>query len=236
MNYYARHIGDYTRDAAHLSLLEHGVYCRLLDTYYAREQPLPSEIILICRLIGAKNKDERAAVEAVLKEFFTPTDDGWKQARCDKEIERFNEKSTKAKRSANARWSQSEGNANAYKNAMRSHSEGNAPNNQEPITNKYPPNPRREKVHEFPPGFDQFWEAYPRKTAKPAASRVFTRLRVNTSLLNLMLSALERQKVSEQWTRDHGQYVPHPATWLNNRRWEDELAAVPVLNGFEDCI
>ena len=42
MNYYERHIGDYLKDTAHLSLLEHGVYSRLLDVYYTRESPIPA--------------------------------------------------------------------------------------------------------------------------------------------------------------------------------------------------
>ena len=29
--------------------------------------------------------------------------------------------------------------------------------------------------------------------------------------------------MSAQWQRDNGQYIPHPATWLNQGRWDDEL-------------
>ena len=43
MNYYKRHIGDYLKDTAHLSLLEHGVYARLLDVYYTRETAIPDD-------------------------------------------------------------------------------------------------------------------------------------------------------------------------------------------------
>ena len=38
-----------------------------------------------------------------------------------------------------------------------------------------------------------------------------------------MIGAVEAQKQTEQWKRDGGQYIPHPATWLNQMRWEDEL-------------
>ena len=38
-----------------------------------------------------------------------------------------------------------------------------------------------------------------------------------------MIDAVEKQKKTDQWTRDGGQYIPHPATWLNQRRWEDEI-------------
>ena len=39
-----------------------------------------------------------------------------------------------------------------------------------------------------------------------------------------MSAALERDKRSEQWRRDNGDFIPHPASWLNGRRWEDEPA------------
>jgi len=35
-------------------------------------------------------------------------------------------------------------------------------------------------------------------------------------------AAIERQKSSRQWTKDDGQYIPNPSTWLNQERWEDE--------------
>lgn len=86
MNYYKRHIGDYAAATRHLSLLEHGVYTMLLDTYYTSEKPLPLEIRAVQRLVGARTDDEREAVETILREFFTETEDGWHQGRCDEEI------------------------------------------------------------------------------------------------------------------------------------------------------
>lgn len=125
MNYYERHIGDYLKDTAHLSLLEHGVYTRLMDVYYTRETGIPASDV--ARLIGARTKEERAALDAVLGEFFRLADGVLLQDRCDREIDRFRGKQAKAKASADARWnaqrSQSERNADA----MRTHSEGNTP-------------------------------------------------------------------------------------------------------------
>lgn len=92
-----------------------------------------------------------------------------------------------------------------------------------------PPNPRkRGNVHEFPPGFESFWSAYPRKTAKPKAAQAFARLSPDAGLLSRMLAAVSQQARSEQWTKDGGQFIPHPASWLNARRWEDQL---PSLGG-----
>ncbi len=86
MNYYKRHIGDYAAATRHLSLLEHGVYCMLLDVYYTSERALPADVKAVQRLVGAKSRDEREAVETVLREFFEQHADGWHKTRCDEEI------------------------------------------------------------------------------------------------------------------------------------------------------
>lgn len=80
MNYYERHIGDYIKDTAHLSLLEHGVYTRLLDVYYLREGGIPADQAY--RLVGASTKAEKVAVESVLREFFKLDGAHWIQGRC----------------------------------------------------------------------------------------------------------------------------------------------------------
>jgi uncharacterized protein YdaU (DUF1376 family) len=128
VNYYERHLGDYAKDAGHLSLLEHGAYTLLLDRYYSTEAPIPeTDVFRVCR---ASTRPERDAVVAVLREFFLLIDGAWHHKRCEEELERFRSKREKARRSAEARWQgqrqASEGNANASPNAMRSHSEGNA--------------------------------------------------------------------------------------------------------------
>nr|DAG11685.1 MAG TPA: replisome organizer [Caudoviricetes sp.] len=69
--------------------------------------------------------------------------------------------------------------------------------------------------------FAKFWEAYPRKIGKGAAEKAFKKYRPDDDLLATMLSNLSAQKRSEQWTKDGGQFIPYPATWLNQRRWED---------------
>ena len=77
-------------------------------------------------------------------------------------------------------------------------------------------------------GFSLLWLAYPRKTAKPNAARAFEKLKPSAELLQSMLSAVRRQAACDQWAKDGGQFIPHLATWLNGRRWEDEVAQVAV--------
>ena len=135
MNFYSRHIGDYLKDTAHLSLLEHGIYARLMDVYYTREAGIPES--QAARLIGARTPEEVAAVHAVLAEFFQLVDGVWVQERCEQEISAYADKCAKAKDSARSSWSsrgkQSERNADAMQphseriaDAERTHSERNA--------------------------------------------------------------------------------------------------------------
>ena len=84
MNFYKRHIGDYIKKAGHLTLLEHGIYTRLMDVYYTREAGIPED--KAARLIGARSKDELQALTNVLDEFFTLVDGAWTQGRCEEEI------------------------------------------------------------------------------------------------------------------------------------------------------
>jgi uncharacterized protein YdaU (DUF1376 family) len=86
MNYYSHHIGDYLSATAHLSLLEHGVYRRLIDVYYIHEAPLPADLKKVYRLVGARTTDEKAGVDSILQEFFIESPEGWIQQRCDREI------------------------------------------------------------------------------------------------------------------------------------------------------
>lgn len=70
--------------------------------------------------------------------------------------------------------------------------------------------------------FDAFWEAYPRKVSKEAARKAWPKA---AESLPAILEALAWQRVSEGWTKDGGAFIPHPATYLNGRRWEDQKPA-----------
>jgi phage replication O-like protein O len=74
--------------------------------------------------------------------------------------------------------------------------------------------------------FDVFYKAYPKKKARRDAERAWAKLNPSSELQPVILTALERQKQSEDWKRDKGKYIPYPATWLNGRRWEDEISEV----------
>ena len=74
--------------------------------------------------------------------------------------------------------------------------------------------------------FDLSWAVYPRKVGKGAARRIFARIKPDSGLLAKMRDAIEIQRESVQWQKDGGQFIPHPATWLNQERWDDEVKII----------
>lgn len=69
--------------------------------------------------------------------------------------------------------------------------------------------------------FEIFWKSYPNKTGKDAARKSFEKRNPDDALLAQMLSAIDAQKSSAKWTKDAGEFIPNPSTWLNQGRWMD---------------
>lgn len=69
--------------------------------------------------------------------------------------------------------------------------------------------------------FEIFWKAYPRKEGKQKAKSAFVKANMP---LEVLLEALEGHKKSAQWAKNNGEFIPHASTWLNGRRWEDQMA------------
>jgi hypothetical protein len=83
--------------------------------------------------------------------------------------------------------------------------------------------PSAEEVSCSAPQFDEFWALYPNKKGKGAARKAFVKA-VKKVDYQIMVGALMKQKLSHDWKKDNGQYIPHPATWLNQERWDDVVA------------
>lgn len=96
MNYYERHLGDYAKDTAHLTMIEHGAYTLLMDRYYATEAGIPEDQAY--RVSRARTKEEKAAVDVVLDEFFRLENGVWIKNRIEEEIEKAQTKITTAQK------------------------------------------------------------------------------------------------------------------------------------------
>ena len=78
--------------------------------------------------------------------------------------------------------------------------------------------------------FAKFWKLYPVKKGKAKAEAAWSKLKITDDLFTLITQGLARQVVCHDWTKEGGQYIPHPTTWLNGKRWEDEVKPAPSGN------
>lgn len=223
MRYYQFHIGDYTSHTRGLSLIEDLAYRRLIDECYLGEKPLEGDASQVARQVGMH--DHSDAVGYVLNKFFAHSDGGWQHDRIDAEIAMFRDKTQKASRagklSAERRFNTGSTDVQHTLNERATTVQPTITH--EPLT-KNPPTPRAAPVDVSL--FENFWSAYPRKVAKPEALKAWIKHKPDAELAAAIVKGLETAKRSKDWLKDEGQFIPHPATWLNNRRWEDEAVEI----------
>jgi uncharacterized protein YdaU (DUF1376 family) len=230
VNYYKFNIGDYAAATRHLTMLEHGAYRLLLDFYYTTECALPADLKAVARKAGARSKDEVQAVETVVQEFFELSEAGWVHNRCASEIEVFQAKA-ETNRVVGRRGGRPKKETQTVSDANPEITQtvsGNNPN-QEPLTTNQEPVPPKP-----PTGverrFEEFWKAYPRKVGKDAVRKWFDKRKPDDAMLAEMLGAVDRQAQTAAWTKDGGQFIPHPSTWLGEGRWQDEHHEVAAFS------
>ena len=228
MHYYTKHIKDYKTDTAHLTLLEHGVYNSLIDLYILTENPLEPNLQKLCRLVHAKTDDEIKAVENVLDEFFTESDDGYRQKKCDQELIRIFGKSESARKSAKQRWG-SERNANAMQTDSERNANAMLPNTQDPLPNNPIPNKEHTKL------FEEFWNTYPHRDGNKKTKKESLAWwgKQNIDTLTKVLSGVKKYKqyierCHKDKVFDGG--VSDPVRYLKNEKYLDELGATRKIN------
>jgi len=81
----------------------------------------------------------------------------------------------------------------------------------------------------YSPSFLEFWNIYPNKKGKGFAWNIWKRLKISSELKDTIIKALQNHIDHEKnWKVEGGKFIPHPSTWLNQRRWEDEIKVVEV--------
>lgn len=223
MHYYQFNIGDYASHTKGLSLLEDLAYRRLIDEYYLAERPLNGCSTTVARRIGFR--DHVDAVDYVLTTFFVQKDDSWVHERIESDLDTVKRKidnaSLAGKKSAEKRKKPIESPENEQ--SFNDRSTTVEPPFNYPIPNtQYPNTLSTPKRRETETAFNQFWEAYPKKVGKDAASKSFAKRIKDGVSVEAMTLALAKQRESPDWQRDDGRFIPNPATWLNQGRWMDE--------------
>lgn len=81
--------------------------------------------------------------------------------------------------------------------------------------------PRRRPRTVKPEQFDSFWDVYPRKVNKRDAQKAWASLNPTDELVERIVEDV-KQRIKIDWASREKRYIPHPATYINGARWEDE--------------
>lgn len=217
MIWYKFHIGDYLTHTVHLSDAEDLAYRRLLDLYYMSERVIPLDTDLVSRKIRL----DLDITESVLREFFEKTEDGYRNSRCDEEIARY-QRQVNINRSSGKR--------------------GGRPLKTESVTESEPKvNPNKIQIQKknikdissakpTVTRFDDFWSTWPQSKRKVGKAAVLAKWEKHNldEVADRIIAHVEVLKASEQWL---GGFEPAPLTYINQRRWEDDVEAVEPFAG-----
>ncbi len=208
MHYYQHHIGDFIKATSRLTDAQAMAYLRLLWMYYDSEKPLPNDIDVLSMQVGLPIDE----LQVLLRAYFRLEDGVWKQTRCDAEIAEYrsfiDKKSQAGKASAEHRKNKRTTDDEQVFNECST--DVQLTNNHKPITNNHISNDR----------FDEFYKVYPKKVAKEQAIKAWKKIKPNDELFDKIIKSIKSQGLAD---RDK-QFVPNPATWLNGKRWEDEVS------------
>ena len=213
MIWYKFHLGDYITHTTHLSDAEDLAYRRLLDLYYMSEKPIPLDTDAVSRRIRL----DLDITESVLNEFFEKTPEGYRNVRCDAEVEKYQQR-VETNRSLGLR--------------------GGRPKKTESVSESKPnDNPKKIQIQKENKDissqvtrFGDFWSAWPtskRKVGKGACEAKWSRLGLDP-LADRIIASVTRLKASEQWLSG---FEPAPLTYINQKRWEDEAGTESVSIG-----
>lgn len=218
MHFYQKNIGDFNNATRHLTRVERSLFSDAIELYYDTEKPLTSDINKLNRLLLAHSQEEKDALLVVLNEFFTLTDEGYFNKRCNEEIikyQAFTESKSKAgKASAEQRAKQK---ATGVEHVLNTTS-----TKQYPIPNTQLPIPITKnltRTSALDDGFNEFWNNYPKKVGKDKALIAWKKKRPQ---IDSVLNALRWQIPSKQWEKENGSFIPNPTTYINDGRWKDE--------------
>lgn len=220
----------YLGDTTHLTTIEHGAYLLLLMAMWRNDGFLPDDDRKLARY-AKLNLGQWARVSETLRPFFRAENGRLTQGRLTDELNLVKRNSMKQSNNSRARWLKTKDTGDAV--GMPNASHGNAPTTTPTTTPKkeiriVEPEPELALESEAPKvtasdHFDAFWEAYPKKTAKPAAKAAFSKFVKEGESPERIVEGAKRYA---HWLNSGkpGEFRPHvkyPQGWLNERRWED---------------
>jgi uncharacterized protein YdaU (DUF1376 family) len=250
----------YLGDTGHLTCLEHGAYLLLLITAWrTKEKALPNDDAKLAKYARLKIPTW-LRIKPTLMEFFEVGEDGMlRQGRLSDEAYDVQKRSERKSRAAKARWLKSKNSGDATASQMH------MPPSPSPLpiesrTDSESRIPKREHDTHTPPGsvmakrvngsdhkqtsppmdaeFDLWWLGWTiagTKRDKGHAAKAYRAARKHVGA-DVLADGLARD--IRRWQRDGTapRFIPYPTSWLNGKRWADEVAAAPKLQnmGFRE--
>lgn len=214
MHYYQHHIGDFIKDTAFLTNEEVGIYMKLLWLYYDSESPLQNNLKVLALKVNARDKE--FVVHDILANFFQLVDDEWHHTRCDKEIAEYAEFCAKQKANGlkGGRPKSTQEKPTENPSVTQGIPKKTLTTNHKPLTTN----------HLYTDSFNEFWKVYPRHESKKEAAQAFSKV---TEPLEVLIKSVKAQTIARNWDKkENFGFIPHASTWLNQRRWEDEVVQV----------
>ena len=209
-------------DVVCMSMAQKGAYITLI-CYCWREEKLPNNPDYIRKLLG--NVPKWKTLWNGIKHKFEIQGDYLLHPRLEKEKikqeEYRNKKSIAGKKGMEKRWNKPKIIDNTVNNSLITK------NNSSSSTSS-------SIAHSsdiYTSSFNKFWEFYPRKVGKKKAMEVWKRIKIDDELLTRILESLEKQIKTQQW--DNKKFIPHPATWLRQDRWDDIIETESYREGLE---
>ena len=103
-----------------------------------------------------------------------------------------------------------------------------APSETETETETETEKPPARKLADVPKGFSHWYDSYPRKHGKLAAVKAWKKINPSNVLAAQMAIAIRNQVAQHHFQNGRGEdFIPNPSTWLNQGRWDDEIAESP---------
>lgn len=215
---------DFMAGTATMSLQEVGAYMRLL-CYAWDAGSVPTDPKERSRICACSRAQERELWKKVGTKFSLQNDvylNERMEEERQKQADYRRRQSDKGKASATVRW-QPDGNRAVTTVTPRLQPDGNSSSSSSSSSSSKEQIPAS-KERSLPVGFAEWWSAYPKKVSKGAALKAWTKLKPDQVVLAQMLDALRWQVRQPSWTKDGGAFIPHPATWLGQGRWQDEVS------------
>ena len=210
MHYFKFNLKDYAFATMYFDYVHHGAYLKLISLYYETEKPLPLDVDFVLKRVMANKQEEIDAVKHILDNFFTKTEVGYVQKRCDDLIAKY-----QAQCSINREVGKLGGRPKAKENRNGSEKKPKGNPNHKPLTiNKEPVYTSNR--------FDEFWSAWPsskRKIAKAECLKKWQKGNLDEKA-DQIIKHVNAMKESSQWKDG---YDPAPMTYLNQARYEDDL-------------